>query len=126
MEPINVRIAKVIDSKYNKNKSAFARDIGITPAYAAQLYAGQRAPSERTISDICRVCGVDEIWLRTGTGDMDAPKTRREELEEIFHHCEIGTDAKARLIRAMAQLPDSAAEAFLAYVEALVKALSEE
>lgn len=126
MEPINVRIAKVIDGKYNKNKSAFARDIGITPAYAAQLYAGQRDPSDRTIADICRVCGVDEIWLRTGTGEMFAPKTRREELEEIFHHCEIGTDAKARMIRAMAQLPDSAAEAFLAYVEALVKALSEE
>lgn len=126
MEPINVRIAKVIDSKYNKNKSAFARDIGITPAYAAQLYAGQRDPSDRTIADICRVCGVDEIWLRTGTGDMDAPKTRREELEEIFHHCEIGTDAKARMIRAMAQLPDDAFPVFLKYLQELAKTLSEE
>ena len=126
MEPINVRIAKVIDSKYNKNKSAFARDIGITPAYAAQLYAGQRAPSERTISDICRVCGVDVIWLQTGTGEMFAPKTRREELEEIFHHCEIGTDAKARMIRAMAQLPDEAFPVFLKYLQELAKTLSEE
>lgn len=103
-----------------------AEAIGLTQNYIAMIETGRREPSERTISDICQVCGVDEIWLRTGTGDMDTPKTRREELEEIFHHCEIGTDAKARLIRAMAQLPDSAAEAFLAYVEALVKALSEE
>jgi len=100
--------------------------IGLTQNYIAMIETGRREPSERTISDICQVCGVDEIWLQTGTGEMFAPKTRREELEEIFHHCEIGTDAKARLIRAMAQLPDSAAEAFLAYVEALVKALSEE
>lgn len=103
-----------------------AEAIGLTQNYIAMIETGRREPSERTISDICQVCGVDEIWLRTGTGDMDEPKTRREELEEIFHHCEIGTDAKARMIRAMAQLPDSAAEAFLAYVEALVKALSEE
>lgn len=103
-----------------------AEAIGLTQNYIAMIETGRREPSERTISDICQVCGVDEIWLRTGTGEMFAPKTRREELEEIFHHCEIGTDAKARMIRAMAQLPDSAAEAFLAYVEALVKALSEE
>ena len=103
-----------------------AEAIGLTQNYIAMIETGRREPSERTISDICQVCGVDEIWMRTGTGGMDTPKTRREELEEIFHHCEIGTDAKARLIRAMAQLPDSAAEAFLAYVEALVKALSEE
>ena len=103
-----------------------AEAIGLTQNYIAMIETGRREPSERTISDICQVCGVDEIWLQTGTGEMFAPKTRREELEEIFHHCEIGTDAKARLIRAMAQLPDSAAEAFLAYVEALVKALSEE
>ena len=103
-----------------------AEAIGLTQNYIAMMEMGRRDPSDRTISDICRVCGVDEIWLRTGTGEMFAPKTRREELEEIFHHCEIGTDAKARMIRAMAQLPDSAAEAFLAYVEALVKALSEE
>ena len=103
-----------------------AEAIGLTQNYIAMMEMGRRDPSERTILDICRVCGVDEVWLRTGTGEMFAPKTRREELEEIFHHCEIGTDAKARMIRAMAQLPDSAAEAFLAYVEALVKALSEE
>ena len=126
MEPINVRIAKVIDSKYNKNKSAFARDIGITPAYAAQLYAGQRAPSERTISDICRVCGVDEIWLRTGTGDMDTPKTRQEELAEIFAKAEISDDVKSRMIRAMAQLPDEAFPVFLKYLQELAKTLSEE
>ena len=125
METMSDRIALVVQ-KSGLKKVEFARKINVSQSHISRLVSGETAPSDRTIADICRVCGVDEIWLRTGTGEMFAPKTRREELEEIFHHCEIGTDAKARLIRAMAQLPDSAAEAFLAYVEALVKALSEE
>lgn len=103
-----------------------AEAIGLTQNYIAMIETGRREPSDRTIADICQVCGVDEIWLRTGTGEMFAPKTRREELEEIFHHCEIGTDAKARMIRAMAQLPDEAFPVFLQYLQELAKALSEE
>lgn len=80
MNEISKRIASVVDVKYNGNKSAFAREIKITPAYAAQLYSGQRIPSERTIIDIARVCGVNEIWLRTGEGEMFQAMTENEEL----------------------------------------------
>lgn len=80
MNEISKRIASVVDAKYNGNKSAFAREIKITPAYAAQLYSGQRIPSERTIIDIARLCGVNEIWLRTGEGEMFQAMTENEEL----------------------------------------------
>lgn len=83
MNTINSRIAKVIDSQCGGNKSAFARETGITPAYAAQLYSGQREPSDRTISDICRIFSVREEWLRTGAGEMFEPKTREEEIAEL-------------------------------------------
>ena len=80
MNEISKRIASVVDAKYNGNKSAFAREIKITPAYAAQLYSGQRIPSERTIVDIARVCGVNQMWLRSGEGDMFQAITEDEEL----------------------------------------------
>ena len=80
MNEISKRIASVIDAKYNGNKSAFAREIKITPAYAAQLYSGQRIPSERTIVDIARVCGVKQTWLRSGEGEMFQAMTEDEEL----------------------------------------------
>lgn len=125
METVGERIKKIRKDRKLTQK-AFAEQLKMSENYIWQIEKGDREPSDKVLRLICSIYNVDEIWLQTGTGDMDAPKTRREELEEIFHHCEIGTDAKARLIRAMAQLPDSAAEAFLAYVEALVKALSEE
>ena len=84
MNEISKRIASVVDAKYNGNKSAFAREIKITPAYAAQLYSGQRTPSERTIVDIARVCGVNQMWLRSGEGEMFQAMTEDEELADYL------------------------------------------
>ena len=84
MNEISKRIASVVDAKYNGNKSAFAREIKITPAYAAQLYSGQRIPSERTIVDIARVCGVNPIWLRSGEGEMFQAMNEDEELADYI------------------------------------------
>ena len=80
MENINDRIAQLIDEKCEGNKSAFARKLNVTPAYAAQLYSGAREPSDRTISDICREFGVNEVWLRTGEGEPFQQISRQEEI----------------------------------------------
>lgn len=125
METIGERVRAVRRCAKLTQKS-FGSRLNMSENFIWMIEKGERVPSDRTIADICRVCGVDEIWLRTGTGEMFAPKTRREELEEIFHHCEIGTDAKARMIRAMAQLPDEAFPVFLQYLQELAKALSED
>ena len=108
------------------SKTVAAEKIGISSAYLSQLCSGVRNPSDRTISDICRVFGVDPIWLRTGVGEMFSPQSREEELAEIFARVQIGDDDKSRLIRAMARMPDEAFPAFLQFVEQLYKALSEE
>ena len=59
MNTIEKRITYIVDTKCGGNRSKFARAINVTPAYAAQLYAGDRLPSDRTISDICREFGVE-------------------------------------------------------------------
>lgn len=78
------RIAIIIDELCDGNKSVFARKIGITPQYAAQLYSGVREPSKRTVNDICKKYGVDEVWLRTGVGEMFSPRTREDEITAFF------------------------------------------
>lgn len=74
------RIAIIIDELCDGNKSEFARKIGITPQYAAQLYSGVREPSKRTMNDIQQKYGVDDVWLRTGVGEMFRPRTREDEI----------------------------------------------
>lgn len=86
------RIAWIIDEKCGGNRSKFARAIGITPAFAAQLYDGTRIPSDRTISDICREFGVNEIWLRTGEGEPFQEETRQEQIMRFATQTVKGSD----------------------------------
>lgn len=92
METINLRIAFLIDSKCDGNKSAFARKINVTPAYAAQLYSGAREPSDRTITDICREFGCDEVWLRTGEGEPFREQTKEEQIMRFAVQTVKGSD----------------------------------
>lgn len=57
---------------------------------------------------------------------MFKPRTREEELAEIFARVQIEDDDKSRLIRAMAQLPDEAFPVFVKYIEKLHEILSED
>ena len=80
MNEINKRIADAIAAKGMK-KSEVARSIKVSPAFISQLCSGAALPSERTIVDISRVCGVNDIWLRSGEGEMFQAMTEDEELD---------------------------------------------
>lgn len=77
------RIVKIVTDLCDGNRSKFARRLSISPQYAAQLYSGERSPSDRTIADICRVFDIREEWLRDGLEPMRSPKNREEEVVEM-------------------------------------------
>ena len=107
-------------------KSKAAELLNVSAAYVSQLCSGQREPSNRTIYDICRIFGVNEIWLRTGVGEPFTPLSRSEELAAIFERMEVGDDEKSRLIQTMARTPDEAFPPFVKFVEQLYKNFTEE
>ena len=80
MNEINKRIADAIAAKGMK-KSEVARRINVSPAFISQLCSGAALPSERTIVDISRVCGVNQMWLRSGEGEMFQAMNEYEELD---------------------------------------------
>ena len=43
----------------------------------------ERVPSDRTISDICRIFDIQEDWLRHGLEPMRAARSREEEIAEL-------------------------------------------
>lgn len=65
------------------SQEKFAQKINLTRQFVALLESGDREPSDRTISDICRVFGVNETWLRTGNGEMNSSKGREQEMAEL-------------------------------------------
>ena len=104
----------------------FSAALGMSENYIWQIEKGQREPSDRTIKDICRIFGANEISLRTGVGEPFTPLSRSEELAAIFERMEVGDDAKSQLIRAMARMPDEAFPPFVKFVEQLYKNFTEE
>ena len=119
------RIKQVRQSE-GLTQAEFAEKIGLSRNYIAMIEIGQREPSDRTIKDICRIFGVNEIWLRTGVGEPFTPLSRSEELAAIFERMEVGDDEKSRLIQTMARTPDEAFPPFVKFVEQLYKNFTEE
>ena len=109
MTTIQQRIAAVVKDS-GLSKTAFASKINVSQPYLSQMCTmASKNPSDRTISDICRVFHVDETWLREGVGQMYSPCCREEAISEILNSAISGVStSRDRLIRALARLPDDA------------------
>ena len=70
----------------------FADKLGLSQNYIWQIENGDRVPSERTLSDICREFGCNEIWLRTGEGDPFQEESRQEQIMRFATQTVNGSD----------------------------------
>lgn len=86
----------------------FADAIGVRQNTVAQYEMGRNPPNDTVITLICREFNVNEAWLRTGDGEMFAPKTRNEELFEFaVKAAESPPSAiQAQLLAVMSRLTD--------------------
>ena len=122
METVSQRITHIVESE-KLTKTAFANSINISQPYLSQICSGQREPSDRTISDICRVYGVNEIWLKTGVGEMKLPMPLDQQLAQIFADVQVSDDERARLVKAFASLPPEAYPQLYKWFQALMENL---
>lgn len=103
---MHTRISKVVE-KSGLTKTGFGKRIGISQAYTSQLCSGAKVPSDRTITDICREFGANEVWLRTGEGEPFRATTQSEEIMRFAVHVAKGSDEfKKALVSMLANLSD--------------------
>ena len=89
------------------SQAEMADQLGLSRNFISLMENGNRIPSDRTISDICREFGVNRVWLETGVGEPFQPKDKREELKAVFSDVLSGRQSeKNAFIEAIAQLPD--------------------
>lgn len=77
------RIRDLRKNHLKLTQQAFADKVGLSQNFVWQIEKGERTPSDRTISDICRIFGISEDWLRYGIEPMRMALSPEEELSQL-------------------------------------------
>ena len=80
---MNQRIKHLRKDVLKISQKDFAERLGLSENFVWMVEKGSRIPSDRTISDICRIFDIQEDWLRYGLEPMRAAKSREEEIAEL-------------------------------------------
>lgn len=106
MDTVNARIRDA-RKLLKKTQKEFAASLGMSENFIWQIEKEQRSPSDRTVSDICRIFGVDEVWLRTGEGEPFLASGADDQIAAALAEAASRRETpKQRILRAVAKLPD--------------------
>lgn len=106
MQSINDRIRIVLEYS-GKSKTAFGESLNVSQQYISKLVRTGN-PSELLIDDICEKYHIRKEWLLNGTGNMEQPMDRQDEIARLATDLFKGESGpfKERLILALARLDE--------------------
>lgn len=84
------------------NQTQFAKQIGMAQTSYSQLERGDRTILDRHIIAICRTFGINELWLREGSGAMYSDTPSEEAMMKLFKS--ISEDQQLGLLRAAIEI----------------------
>ncbi len=118
-ENLNMRVQTLI-TMLGIKKIEFAKKLSISSPFVSELCSGAKAPSDRTIADICREFNVNEKWLRYGEGDVFMKVSPDDEFLKLCSQIQVSDDKFIRrIMRAYWGLNDSEKAAVQKLVESL-------
>ena len=101
---MHTRISKIV-ADTGISKTDFAKRLNLSQGMISRLCSGTASPSDRTITDICREFGVDEVWLRTGEGEPFRQETLQEQIMRFAVQTVKGSDDfRKSFVSALAKL----------------------
>lgn len=124
-ERIRIVRSKTLGRKISM--ASFADKIGVTSGAVSQWENNQKTPSNSVIVLICKEFGINEEWLRNGTGDMFAVSDRESEIARIADTMlnEVEPSIRNKLIRMVADAPEEDLELLAKYAKEFVAGLDE-
>ena len=89
---MNNRIKQLRKQELKLTQKDFSSKLGLSENFIWQIEKGERVPSDRTISDICREFNANEVWLRTGEGEPFQEESRQEQIMKFAVQTVKGSD----------------------------------
>lgn len=92
----------------NMSRAKFGEAIGMSDSEIKNVEYGHTQLKENKIALICKEYGVNEVWLRTGFGEMFTKKTLEEEIAEFAAKIiNYGSESfQARFVHALSKLDE--------------------
>lgn len=89
---------------YSQEK--FGKEIGVSRDTIANIEAGRIEIKDIFITSICRTFSINDVWLRTGYGEMKKEKNKDEEILEFLSEImnDVEDSIKKRMISALIKL----------------------
>lgn len=112
-----------IRKKLGYSQAKFAAQLGLSRNFINQVENRNKNVSERTVSDICREFDINEIWLKTGEGNMFIELTKEEEIVTFIGEVLRDEDDsfKKRLISGLAALDETGWEVLENFLNSIQK-----
>lgn len=100
---------KALRKALGVTQQEFADSLKIKRNTVANYETGRNDPIDAVISLICTTYGVNDVWIRTGEGEMFVPYSRDQEISAFVGRVLKGEDDnfKRRLLRVLARLDES-------------------
>ena len=100
-----------IRKHFKLTQDEFGKRLGTSRDAIANIEYGRVDPSQMIVKLACKEFGVDEIWLRTGVGEMFREVSREEQVAAFFMGALSGDDQfKKAFVSALASLDEIAWE----------------
>lgn len=105
---MNERIKK-LRKELDLTQQEFSDRLGIKRGAVANYELGRNEPIDAVVSLICREFSVNEVWLRTGAGEMFVKITRDEEIATFIGRVLSGETEtfQRRLISVLSKLSEN-------------------
>lgn len=103
---MNDRIKKIRMS-LGLSQDEFGRRLGVTRGAVTNIELNKVEPKPLFIGLICREFGVNEVWLRTGEGEMFTLRDTAEEITDYTAKILVDKDAalQRRIVSFMSRIP---------------------
>lgn len=79
MDTLGKRIKRIITHQ-GTTMTQFAKELNISQSMVSKICADKAIPSDRTISDICRIFNINREWLLHDVGEMVDTRSLEAEL----------------------------------------------
>lgn len=114
---------KLLRKSLGLTMEKFGQALGVGKSAINKIEKGENNLSEQMIKAICREFDVNEVWLRTGTGDKHKQLSRSEELTKFFADVLKDEDDsfRKRFIEALAKLDVSDWEVAERFCESILE-----